>query len=71
MQELKTKEKTKMTFEVKITSVEKNFTYVLKAENVLNAEAAALKELGKDIPKDCITAGQYSIENIENLEATH
>ena len=60
-----------MTYEVKITTIDKNFTYVVKAENVLNAEAAALKELEKDIPKDYITAGQYHIDHIENLEATH
>jgi hypothetical protein len=61
----------KMTYEVKITTIDKNFTYVVKAENVLEAEEVALKELGKDIPKDYITAGQYSVEHIENLEATH
>ena len=60
-----------MTYEVKITTIDKNLTYVVKAENVLEAETEALKELGKDIPKDHITAGQYHIEHIENLEATH
>ena len=60
-----------MTYEVKITTIDKNLTYVVKAENVLEAETEALKELGKDIPKAHITAGQYHIEHIENLEATH
>ena len=60
-----------MTYEVKITTVDKNLTYVVKAENVLEAEEKALKKLEKDIPKDYITAGQYSIEHIENLEAIH
>ena len=60
-----------MTYEVKITTIDKNLTYIVKAENVLEAETEALKELGKDIPKDHITAGQYHIEHIENLEATH
>ena len=60
-----------MTYEVTIKAVHKNFAYVVKAENVLKAEEEALKELGKDIPKDHITAGQYHIEHIENLEATH
>ncbi len=60
-----------MTYEVKITTVDKNLTYVVKAENVLEAEEKALKKLEKDIPKDYVTAGQYSIEHIENLEATH
>ena len=57
-----------MTYEVKITTIDKNFTYVVKAENVLEAEEVALKELGKDIPKDYVTAGQYHIEHIENIE---
>jgi hypothetical protein len=60
-----------MTYEVKITTVDKNLTYVVKAENVLEAEEKALKKLEKDIPKDYVTAGQYSIEHIENLEAMH
>ena len=60
-----------MTYEVKITTVDKNLTYVVKAENVLEAEEKALKKLEKDIPKDYITAGQYHIDHIENLEATH
>ena len=60
-----------MTYEVKITTVNKNLTYIVKAENVLEAEVEALKELKKDIPKDYVTAGQYHIEHIENLEATH
>jgi hypothetical protein len=60
-----------MTYEVKITTVDKNLTYVVKAENVLKAETEALKKLKKDVPKDYITAGQYSIEHIENLEAMH
>ena len=60
-----------MTYEVKITTVNKNLTYIVKAENVLEAEEAALKKLEKDVPKDYITAGQYHIDHIENLEATH
>ncbi len=60
-----------MTYEVKITTVDKNLTYVVKAENVLKAETEALKKLKKDVPKDYITAGQYHIDHIENLEATH
>jgi len=60
-----------MTYEVKITTVDKNLTYVVKAENVLEAEEKALKKLEKDIPKNYVTAGQYSIEHIENLEAMH
>jgi len=53
-----------MTYEVYITTNLKNFTYTVKAENVLKAESAALRELAKDIPKDYITAGQYSVEHI-------
>ena len=60
-----------MTYEVKITTIDKNLTYIVKAENVLEAETEALSKLEKDIPKDHITAGQYHIEHIENLEATH
>ncbi len=60
-----------MTYEVKITTVDKNLTYIVKAENVLKAETEALKKLKKDVPKDYITAGQYHIDHIENLEATH
>ena len=60
-----------MTYEVKITTIDKNLTYVVKAENVLEAEEAAIKKLKKDVPKDYITAGQYHIDHIENLEATH
>ena len=60
-----------MTYEVKITTIDKNFTYVVKAENVLEAETEALRKLEKDVPKDYITAGQYHIDHIENLEATH
>jgi hypothetical protein len=60
-----------MTYEVKITTVNKNLTYIVKAENVLEAEAEALRKLEKDVPKDYITAGQYHIDHIENLEATH
>ena len=40
----------------------------MKAENVLEAEDEALKKLKKDIPKDHITAGQYSIEHIVNIK---
>jgi hypothetical protein len=60
-----------MTYEVKITTVDKNLTYIVKAENVLEAEEEAIKKLEKDVPKDYITAGQFHIEHIENLEATH
>ena len=60
-----------MTYEVKITTIDKNLTYIVKAENVLEAETDALSKLEKDIPKDYITAGQYHIDHIENLEATH
>ena len=60
-----------MTYEVKITTVDKNLTYIVKAENVLKAETEALKKLKKDVPKDYITAGQYHIDHRENLEATH
>jgi len=60
-----------MTYEVKITTVNKNLTYIVKAENVLEAETEALRKLEKDVPKDYITAGQYHIDHIENLEATH
>tara|TARA_Y100000310_G_scaffold70873_1_gene66651 strand:- start:353 stop:535 length:183 start_codon:yes stop_codon:yes gene_type:complete len=60
-----------MTYEVKITTIDKNLTYIVKAENVLEAEEVAIKKLEKDIPKDYITAGQYHIDHIENLEATH
>ena len=60
-----------MTYEVKITTIDKNLTYVVKAENVLEAETEALRKLEKDVPKDYITAGQYHIDHIENLEATH
>ena len=41
-----------MTYEVKITTVDKNLTYVVKAENVLEAEEKALK-------KDYHAAGRY------------
>ena len=61
----------KMTYEVTIEAINNNFVYTVKAENVLEAEEEALKELSKDIPKDYITACQYHIEHIENLEATH
>ena len=57
-----------MTYEVKITTVNKNLTYQVKAKNVLEAEDEALKKLKKDIPKDHVTAGQYSIEHIVNLK---
>ena len=57
-----------MTYEVKITTVDKNLTYIVKAENVLEAEEEAIKKLEKDVPKDYITAGQFHIEHIENLE---
>jgi len=60
-----------MTYEVTIEAINNNFVYTVKAENVLQAEKEALKELAKDIPKDYITAGQYNIEHIENLEAMH
>ena len=60
-----------MTYEVTIEAINNNFIYTVKAENVLQAEEEALKELAKDIPKDYITAGQYNIEHIENLEAMH
>ena len=57
-----------MIYEVHITTINKNFTYKVKAENVLEAEDEALKKLKKDIPKDHITAGQYSIEHIVNIK---
>ena len=57
-----------MIYEVHITTVNKNLTYQVKAKNVLEAEDEALKKLKKDIPKDHITAGQYSIEHIVNLK---
>jgi hypothetical protein len=57
-----------MVYEVHITTVNKNFSYRVKAENVLEAESEALEKLKKDIPKDHITAGQYSIEHIVNLK---
>jgi hypothetical protein len=60
-----------MTYKITIESMNKKFIYVVAAENVLQAETAALKKLTKDIPKDYITAGQFSIEHIENMEATH
>lgn len=60
-----------MTYEVTIKALDKDFAYVVKAENVLEAETEALSKLEKDIPKDYITAGQYHIDHIENLEATH
>ena len=60
-----------MTYKVKITTVNKNLTYVVKAANVLEAEEAAIKKLKKDAPKECIAAGQFSVEHIENLEASH
>ena len=57
-----------MIYEVHITTINKNFTYQVKAENVLEAEDEALKKLKKDIPKDHITAGQYSVEHIVNIK---
>ena len=57
-----------MVYEVHITTVNKNFSYRVKAENVLEAESEALEKLKKDISKDHITAGQYSIEHIVNLK---
>ena len=60
-----------MTYEVTIKADDKDFAYIVKAENVLEAEEVAIKKLEKDIPKDYITAGQYHIKHIENLEATH
>jgi len=60
-----------MTYEVKIKALDKNFTYAVKAENVLEAEEVALKKLEKDIPKNYVTAGQYHVKYIEymgNLE---
>ena len=60
-----------MIYEVKITTTYKNVTYVVKAENVLEAEEEALKKLEKDVPKDYITAGQYHIDHIENLKDAH
>jgi len=57
-----------MVYEVHITTVNKNFSYRVKAENVLEAESEALEKLKKDIPKDHITAGQYSIEHIVNIK---
>ena len=56
-----------MTYEVTIKALDKDFAYVVKAENVLEAEEVALKKLKKDIPKDHVTAGQYHIEHIENF----
>ena len=60
-----------MKYEVAIKALDKDLSYIVKAENVLEAEEKALKKLEKDIPKDYVTAGQYSIEHIENLEAMH
>ena len=60
-----------MIYEVKITTTYKNVTYVVKAENVLEAEEEALKKLEKDVPKDYITSGQYHIDHIENLKEAH
>mgnify|MGYP001579285815 FL=1 len=60
-----------MIYEVKITTTYKSVTYVVKAENVLEAEEEALKKLEKDVPKDHITAGQYHIDHIENLKEAH
>jgi hypothetical protein len=57
-----------MVYEVHITTVNKNFSYQVKAKNVLEAESEALEELKKDISKDHITAGQYSIEHIVNIK---
>ncbi len=57
-----------MVYEVHITTVNKNFSYRVKAENVLEAESEALEKLKKDISKDHITAGQYSIEHIVNIK---
>tara|TARA_R100001530_G_scaffold93914_1_gene65176 strand:+ start:333 stop:512 length:180 start_codon:yes stop_codon:yes gene_type:complete len=57
-----------MVYEVHITTINKNFSYKVRAENVLEAEDEALKKLKKDIPKDHVTAGQYSIEHIVNLK---
>ena len=57
-----------MIYEVHITTINKNFTYKVKAENVLEAEDEALKKLKKDIPKDHVTAGQYSVEHILNIK---
>jgi len=57
-----------MIYEVHITTINKNFSYKVRAENVLEAESEALKKLKKDIPQDHVTAGQYSIEHIVNLK---
>ena len=57
-----------MVYEVHITTINKNFTYKVKAENVLEAEDEALIKLKKDISIDSITAGQYSIEHIVNIK---
>jgi len=57
-----------MIYEVHITTINKNFNYKVRAENVLEAESEALKKLKKDIPQDHVTAGQYSIEHIVNLK---
>ena len=57
-----------MVYEVHITTINKNFSYKVRAENVLEAESEALKKLKKDIPQDHVTAGQYSIEHIVNLK---
>ena len=57
-----------MIYEVQITTINKNFSYKVRAENVLEAESEALKKLKKDIPKAHVTAGQYSIEHIVNLK---
>ena len=57
-----------MVYEVHITTVNKNFSYRVKAENVLEAESEALEKLKKDVSKDHITAGQYSIEHIVNIK---
>jgi chemotaxis methyl-accepting protein methylase len=56
-----------MKYEVAIKALDKDLSYIVKAENVLEAEEKALKELSKDIPKDYFTAGQYHIKHIENI----
>jgi hypothetical protein len=56
-----------MKYEVTIEAINNNFVYTVRAENVLEAEEEALKELAKDIPKDYVAAGQYHVEHIENI----
>ena len=57
-----------MTYKVEFEVDGDSVTYTVRAENVLEAEDEALKKLKKDIPKDHVTAGQYSVEHIVNIK---